>query len=126
MNTTPYYRPWRYVAKRTRDPQHPLSVTVKHDDGNRYPLPHIARHSPDGFEMGYCGSGPADLALSILVHYFQMFGKSREEAIALAEPLHQEFKFHFVATAGDVLKISDEQIETWLSYHPVEWAKMAG
>lgn len=29
-------------------------------------LKHIERHSPDGFEWGYNGSGPADLALSIL------------------------------------------------------------
>ena len=30
------------------------------------PLKHICRHSPDGFNWGYGGSGPADLALSIL------------------------------------------------------------
>lgn len=32
------------------------------------PLPHaIRRHSPDGFEWGYVGSGPSDLALNILL-----------------------------------------------------------
>ena len=30
------------------------------------PLPHLARHSPTGFECGYGGSGPADLARSIV------------------------------------------------------------
>jgi hypothetical protein len=34
--------------------------------GRSYPLPHIIHHSPTGFECGYPGSGPADLALSIL------------------------------------------------------------
>lgn len=29
-------------------------------------LRHIVRHSPDGFEYGYGGSGPHDLALSLL------------------------------------------------------------
>ncbi len=29
-------------------------------------LPHLVRHSPDGFEWGYHGSGPADLARSIV------------------------------------------------------------
>ena len=29
-------------------------------------LLHIERHSPDGFNWGYGGSGPADTALSIL------------------------------------------------------------
>ena len=36
------------------------------DAGKSYPLPHIIYHSPSGFECGYSGSGPADLALSIL------------------------------------------------------------
>ena len=30
------------------------------------PLPHVVRHSPTGFEWGYGGSGPSDLALSVL------------------------------------------------------------
>ena len=30
------------------------------------PLTHRVRHSPTGFEYGYVGSGPADLALSIM------------------------------------------------------------
>src|SRR5204862_6265890 len=30
------------------------------------PLKHVVHHSPDGFQWGYGGSGPADLALSIL------------------------------------------------------------
>jgi len=34
------------------------------------PVPHVQRHSPDGFEWGYEGSGPADLALSILTLAF--------------------------------------------------------
>ena len=31
-------------------------------------LPHLVRHSPDGFSWGYAGSGPADLSLAILAH----------------------------------------------------------
>ena len=30
------------------------------------PLAHLLLHSPDGFEWGYHGSGPADLARSIV------------------------------------------------------------
>lgn len=29
-------------------------------------LPHVAKHSPTGFNWGYGGSGPVDLALSLL------------------------------------------------------------
>ena len=34
-------------------------------------LTHYPSHSPTGFEWGYQGSGPADLAFSILAHYFK-------------------------------------------------------
>ena len=42
---------------------------IAHDKetGDRYDLPHIKRHSPGGFEWGYAGSGPADLARSLLI-----------------------------------------------------------
>lgn len=36
--------------------------------GETYPLPHQAKHSPTGMSWGYHGSGPADLARSLLVH----------------------------------------------------------
>lgn len=35
------------------------------------PLKHLVVHSPTGFEWGYGGSGPADLALSILGDFFE-------------------------------------------------------
>lgn len=31
------------------------------------PLVHFVRHSPSGFEWGYAGSGPADLARSLII-----------------------------------------------------------
>jgi hypothetical protein len=44
--------------------------------GGDYSLPHVlenvGHHSPDGFEMGYGGSGPADLALTILLHHLRV------------------------------------------------------
>lgn len=44
----------------------------------------LYNHSPDGFEWGYEGSGPAQLALAILAHEFQ----NDDGAIQL----YQEFK----------------------------------
>ena len=46
-------------------------------------------HSPSGFEWGYGGSGPAQLALALLADHLQ----NDEEAVQL----HQEFKFAVVA-----------------------------
>lgn len=43
-----------------------------HQGGRSYPLAdarHIRNHSPSGFEWGYGGSGPAQLALAILADY---------------------------------------------------------
>lgn len=55
-----------------------------------YDLPHIEKHSPDGFNWGYGGSGPADTALSILVDFLD---GDREKA----ERFYQDFKWGFVA-----------------------------
>lgn len=45
-----------------------------------YTLPHLMFHS-SGLEWGYSGSGPSDLALSILADYF---GESAEQVIRYA------------------------------------------
>ena len=66
---------------------------------NDRPLRHVAWHSPDGFEWGYAGSGPADLALSILAHYFKEtylnthYIKKHGTQKSKAWKYHQPFKF---------------------------------
>jgi Family of unknown function (DUF6166) len=49
----------------------------------------VWNHSPDGFEWGYCGSGPAQLALALLMDA----GLDDETACQC----HQEFKRRVVA-----------------------------
>ena len=55
-----------YHAARHRDGAVKI---IAHDrqSGERYDLPHVVKHSPAGMEWGYAGSGPADLARSILI-----------------------------------------------------------
>ena len=48
----------------------------------------VRNHSPDGFNTGYSGSGPAQLALAILLEL-----TSREKALRR----YQDFKWQFVA-----------------------------
>lgn len=48
----------------------------------------LRNHSPTGFEWGYCGSGPAQLALAILADHL----KNDEEALNL----YQRFKWVIV------------------------------
>lgn len=69
-------------------------------------VPHtVIHHSPTGFEWGYGGSGPADLALNILEHYFSVMSIEgprvdcyRGTVCAWAWVLHQDFNRDFIAT----------------------------
>ncbi len=82
-----------YVAERTPAG---LQVSVV-DGGERYPLEHHVRHSPTGFECGYGGSGPADLARCILIDYFdvgELVRADREQPLPVN---YQDFKFQVVA-----------------------------
>jgi hypothetical protein len=84
-------------------------------DGVERPVMHIARHSPDGFEFGYGGSGPADLARSILVDYFGL----HDAPDALPVP-YQAFKWRFVARAdrnASSFEISRGAIDEWVTSH---------
>lgn len=67
----------------------------------------LANHSPDGFEWGYLGSGPTQLALALLLD----FTGDRD----LAERCHQEFKWQVVAHwDGDLWTFTGKQLRTWL------------
>lgn len=87
-----------------RRPDGQTEVTV---DGQPLPLRlDLVNHSPTGFEWGYGGSGPAQLALAILAHHF------KDERKVL--DYYQQFKFVHVAGWGEQWEISSEQIGKWL------------
>ena len=72
---------------------------------NGRPLEHIVRHSPDGFEWGYGGSGPADLALSIVADHLGY----------VPHPMvYQGVKNHHVATWGHRWELTDSALEATL------------
>jgi len=71
------------------------------------PSQKVWNHSPDGFSWGYSGSGPAQLALAILLDV-----TGDEE---LASRHHQTFKFKFVAGWGDRWEITSTQVLDWLN-----------
>ena len=113
---------------------------VRHVDGGKptppppYRLPHANLHSPTGFECGYGGSGPADLAASILADFFNV--KARAVAAAYhgkltfaKKPLpadagkvfhlHQDFKADVICRIklgpGEQHEITADQIAEWLA-----------
>lgn len=87
----------------------------------------VIHHSPTGWEIGYAGSGPADLALAILNAFLpparQRDGESDELVRCYrgacsreAWRLHQQFKCDFLACmpkGGGT--ITRETIERWLA-----------
>jgi hypothetical protein len=87
-------------------------VTVSYDvvpgcPVREHMLEHRAHHSPTGFSWGYGGSGPADLARSILWDFLN------------AEPapwVYQAFKFAYVARwpQDGGWTLTAEEIRQWL------------
>src|SRR5690606_28865690 len=92
-----------YYGRRTGPGE--VTVTVCENGVDR-PLVHHPRHSPDGFEWGYGGSGPADLALALL---WDRIG---------AEPsreMYQAFKADVVARwRTDMWAMGGSAIDRWI------------
>jgi ribosomal protein S27AE len=76
-----------YVGRRDESGRAQILVLAPGDVTGR-PLQHRVRHSPDGFEWGYGGSGPADTARSILFDYL---------GHDVPASVYQAFKFTLVA-----------------------------
>src|SRR5208282_6015903 len=77
-----------------------ISTPLRRPATSSRPLPlhlELRNHSPTGFAWGYGGSGPAQLALAILMD------ATGEQALALRH--YQEFKFQFVAGWSDSWRI---------------------
>lgn len=77
----------------------------------------IVYHSPTGFEIGYGGSGPADLALNILAEFIggDAVKCYQGRCSTLAMELHQQFKWEFLAGANaDHGHIPAETIRKWI------------
>jgi len=103
---------WRHDGLRLSDPP----VRVKH----------IVYHSPDGFECGYGGSGPADLALSILADFTDETERNpRRDRPGVAMRNHQEFKWRFIAglslRPGEEKYIGGNDIAAMLDQIEPEW-----
>lgn len=80
-------------------------VVVQDKEGAESPLPHLVRHSPTGFAWGYGGSGPADLARSMLAH---ATGEEPPEAE------YMDFKFEVVTQMPeDGWGLPQHAVQTW-------------
>jgi hypothetical protein len=93
----------RYVGTRTPDV---CVVTVIDADGGEEPLDprfDLRNHSPDGFNWGYGGSGPAQLALALLADALDDDER--------AQVIYQDFKFKVVSRFdADRFELSQDEI----------------
>lgn len=88
----------------------------------------VVHHSPSGFEFGYGGSGPADLALNVCQYYLNSIGYQGEKidcfdglCWSLAWVLHQDFKWAFIANAPhEGITIPAATIKAWFDEHITE------
>jgi len=71
-------------------------------------------HSPDGFEWGYYGSGPSQLAYAMLKKWLiENKGYSDEDASLLSFNNYQNFKFDFTSRFSPEWALSADKINDW-------------
>jgi hypothetical protein len=88
-------------------------------------VPHlVVHHSPDGWDFGYTGSGPADLALNIVEWQLQREHYRGERITCFdgtcfraAWEMHQEFKRTFLARDRQVIRIPLRALAAWVAQH---------
>jgi hypothetical protein len=99
-----------------------VSVVVLSSEGVA-PLPHYQFHSPTGFEWGFSGSGPADLARCILLHHCGVRPHVRGEFYPPAPgelPVcYQAFKSDVIARLqpDEPWALTSQQISAWIEAH---------
>lgn len=96
--------PSKKQSKIYRGYRTPAGSTMVMVNGN--PLKYPRKHSSEGFDWGYGGSGPADLAIAILRDFCPDLN---------AGTLYQQFKWDLIAIIqDDSWEIGSTQIEEWL------------
>lgn len=79
----------------------------------------VRNHSPTGFEWGYGGSGPAQLALAILLDFYGNGRMMTRSGRRIAETFYMGFKFGVVAGwQSDGWQITGAEIERWMNERP--------
>jgi hypothetical protein len=94
--------------------------------GSSIPQRHV-HYAPAGFDWGFGGSGPADLALNVLALFLPLAPEATSVALqdgsSVSEAvwaLHQAFKYDLIATlprSGG--HITAKMIGDWITSHPI-------
>jgi hypothetical protein len=94
------------------------------------PVTHVVHHSPTGLEYGYSGSGPTDLALTLLCHVFGVNPITFAEQVRgrlTPDPMTDNlwrlrcpFRDHFISRLDGEIgehEITRHDIMEWLKAH---------
>lgn len=95
---------------------HAAAEVVVIDANGVRPLEHHVRHSPDGFNWGYGGSGPAELARCILLDHYGLPGTAGNDWDSPTLPVsYHRFKNDVIARLdqGEAWSVSGAQIDAW-------------
>ena len=91
-----------YIGRRDKS-RNSIVRVIEAGDSRELPLRlDLFNHSPSGFNWGYGGSGPAQLALAILADAL----KDDKTAVRL----HQSFKFRYVGSFNDAWRLTEEDV----------------
>jgi len=82
-------------------------VFINEQELNPFESQNVVNHSPDGFMWGYGGSGPAQLALAILMEFTDKL---------TADRLHQGFKWKFIASLKqeEDFTLDETEVIAWI------------
>jgi hypothetical protein len=126
----PTMRPGTGVVYRGYGPPDGRTVVVEVNGRVIGTLPHVVKHSPTGMTWGYAGSGPADLARSMLIHALrarpdcaECGGTGRncwfcDGGYTVPSPaMYQQFKFEAIARLpqNQSWSISQDSVLTWVA-----------
>lgn len=106
MKSRPAPRDRIYLGWKERGEAGPGIVRVQHADGRKTelnPRYDLRNHSPDGFQWGYGGSGPAQLALALVAD-----ATGNDE---VTRRVYQQIKFRMVATMGGSWQLTAGEIQ---------------
>jgi hypothetical protein len=96
-----------------------LVVAIRVSDREVGTLCHYVRHSPTGFECGYNGSGPADLARCILIDHLDLHSLAeRESVIPGVDRRYQDFKAEVIAELDPTgFELPGSRVQKWIEEH---------
>jgi hypothetical protein len=130
----------RYRGRRTAEDL--AVVLVDYGKGDTAPLRHHRKHSPAGFEWGYLGSGPAELARCLIIDHLgdrawcaacegtgiqgpvRRHGDTLDpdqcwvcmgESTSFQPVVYQSLKFEVVANWGDRWELRADELRSFLA-----------